>query len=153
MESKICRCPMPPLCHILQPAKSLSQQPFAVCKGDEIDWLCLGQAENTWPRTSQGESCKHLVVSIHGKSKFIHSHHPSLIYSNTRLWVQGDNTPKELRNSFTGKWACMLCQSKFFTCVAHHHMMVGHTHEDIGGGVKVKGWIIMWKFINLLNHF
>ena len=54
------------------------------------------------------------------------------MYANFRLWVQGDNTPKELRNSFTGKWACMMVQGRYFKGVSHHHMVVGHTHEDIG---------------------
>ena len=49
-----------------------------------------------------------------------------------RLWIQGDNTPKELKNGFIGKWACMMTQSGYFKSVSHHHMVVGHTHEDIG---------------------
>lgn len=51
-----------------------------------------------------------------------------------RLWVQADNAVKEIRNSFTGRWASLLVQSGFFNVVAHHHLMVGHTHEDIGAG-------------------
>ena len=39
---------------------------------------------------------------------------------------------KELRNSFTGKMACLLTSSKMFNVVGHHHLMVGHTHEDVG---------------------
>ena len=49
-----------------------------------------------------------------------------------RLWLQGDNCPKEVRNSFTGKWACLLSQANYFVGVSHHHLVVGHTHEDIG---------------------
>ncbi|CAL1126565.1 unnamed protein product [Cladocopium goreaui] len=49
------------------------------------------------------------------------------------LWLQGDNCPKEVRNSFTGKWGCLLAQANFFVGVSHHHMVVGHTHEDIDG--------------------
>ena len=49
-----------------------------------------------------------------------------------RLWIQGDNTPKELKNGFIGKWACMMTQSGYFKSVSHRHMVVGHTHEDIG---------------------
>ncbi len=52
-----------------------------------------------------------------------------------RLWLQGDNCPKEVRNSWTGKWACMLSQANYFVGVSHHHMVVGHTHEDIGAFV------------------
>ena len=50
-----------------------------------------------------------------------------------RCWIQGDNTVKELRHGYTGKWAAMMVQSGFFKVVSHHHMVVGHTHEDIDG--------------------
>lgn len=49
-----------------------------------------------------------------------------------RLWLQGDNTVKELRNSLTGKFACLLTSAGFFNVTSHHHLMVGHTHEDVG---------------------
>ena len=49
-----------------------------------------------------------------------------------RCWLQADNACKELRNSWTGKWASLLCQGKYFGNVSHHHLTVGHTHEDIG---------------------
>ena len=49
-----------------------------------------------------------------------------------RCWWQGDNTVKELRNSFTGKMASLLTSASYFNCVSHHHLMVGHTHEDVG---------------------
>ncbi|CAL1173955.1 unnamed protein product [Cladocopium goreaui] len=49
------------------------------------------------------------------------------------LWLQGDNCPKEVRNSFTGKWLCLLAQANYFVGGSHHHMVVGHTHEDIDG--------------------
>ena len=53
-------------------------------------------------------------------------------YLNMRYWLQGDNCPKEVRNSLTGKWLCLLSQAGYFVGASHHHMMVGHTHEDIG---------------------
>ena len=62
-----------------------------------------------------------------------------------RLWLQGDNTPKELRNSICGKWACMMCQARYFKSVSHHHMVVGHTHEDIGLGFAT--------WLNSINQF
>lgn len=49
-----------------------------------------------------------------------------------RLWLQGDNACKEVRNSWTGKWQCLLAQAKLFTCASHSHLQVGHTHEDVG---------------------
>lgn len=48
------------------------------------------------------------------------------------MWLQGDNCPKEVRNSFIGKWSCLLAQANYFVGASHHHMVVGHTHEDIG---------------------
>lgn len=59
--------------------------------------------------------------------------HASLI----RLWVQGDNACKEVRNSFTGRWMTLLCQAGYFTTASHMHMEVGHTHEDIGCGCEI----------------
>ena len=69
-----------------------------------------------------------------------------------RLWVQGDNACKELRNSYTGRWASLLCQSNYFMGVAHHHMMVGHTHEDIGAGVcpKLVCLFPQWTCVSVL---
>ena len=52
----------------------------------------------------------------------------------TRCWLQGDNACKEVRNSYTGRWACLMCQGSYFQTVSHHHLEVGHTHEDIGPG-------------------
>lgn len=50
------------------------------------------------------------------------------------MWLQGDNACKEVRNSFTGRWATLLCQANYFSATGHHHLEVGHTHEDIGRG-------------------
>ena len=57
-----------------------------------------------------------------------------------RLWLQGDNTVKELRNSFTGKLASLLTSFEFFNCVSHHHLVVGHTHEDVGFSALMESW-------------
>eukprot|EP00435_Cladocopium_sp_Y103_P069103 s569_g32.t1 len=51
----------------------------------------------------------------------------------SECWIQGDNACKEVRNSYTGRWASLMCQANFFTVCGHHHMVVGHTHEDIDG--------------------
>ena len=40
--------------------------------------------------------------------------------SSPRLWLQGDNAVKEVRNSYTGRWASLLSQGGWFTCVSHH---------------------------------
>ena len=53
--------------------------------------------------------------------------------SHPRIWLQGDNTVKEIRNAYSGKWASLLTQGRYARSVSHHHMVVGHTHEDIGG--------------------
>ena len=60
---------------------------------------------------------------------------PQTIYWNLRCWIQGDNACKEVRNSYTGRWASLMCQANFFSVCGHHHMVVGHTHEDIGSRV------------------
>ena len=66
---------------------------------------------------------------------------------NLRLWLQGDNCPKEVRNSFTGKWGCLLAQANYFVGVSHHHMVVGHTHEDIGSdSIKKTCCTMFWCF-------
>lgn len=54
------------------------------------------------------------------------------MFSFLRCWLQGDNCPKEVRNSFIGKWCAMMTQAQYFKCVSHAHLCVGHTHEDIG---------------------
>ena len=71
---------------------------------------------------------KQIVISLRGGT---HKDWIRII----RLWLQGDNCPKEVRNSWTGKWACMLSQANYFVGVSHHHMVVGRTHEDIGAFV------------------
>ena len=49
------------------------------------------------------------------------------------LWVQGDNTVKELKNSVTGRLCSMMQSLNFWDDCGHHHLPVGHTHEDIDG--------------------
>ena len=51
----------------------------------------------------------------------------------TRLWIQSDNTVKEVRNGNAGKLCSVLLQGQTFSCVSHNHLVVGHTHEDIDG--------------------
>ena len=70
-----------------------------------------------------------------------------------RLWLQGDNCPKEVRNSFTGKWACLLAQANYFVGAAHHHMVVGHTHEDIGGICRSWKIHIAWYTIYIYDIY
>ena len=73
-----------------------------------------------------------------------------LFGSMQRLWLQGDNACKEVRNSFTGRWCTLLTQASYFQSAGHHHMEVGHTHEDIGW------WFIKMhkKTINyIIHHF
>ena len=51
----------------------------------------------------------------------------------TRLWLQADNAPKELRSQYTAQILCLLTQSNYFSCGSHNHLRVGHTHEDVDG--------------------
>ena len=56
---------------------------------------------------------------------------------NLRLWLQGDNTPKELKNSFTSQLCCLLCQASTFRQCGHYHLEVGHTHEDVDNALSL----------------
>ena len=49
-----------------------------------------------------------------------------------RLWIQHDNTVKELKNGLSGALLAYLCSSNYFWETAHCCLPVGHTHEDIG---------------------
>lgn len=49
-----------------------------------------------------------------------------------RLWIQGDNAPKEVRNVAMAKWAIALVQGSYFKTVSECFLEVGHTHEDVG---------------------
>lgn len=57
-------------------------------------------------------------------------HHSLASTHLPRLWLQSDNTVKEIRNGNAGRFAAALTQGNVFTCVSHNHLIVGHTHED-----------------------
>lgn len=46
--------------------------------------------------------------------------------------MQSDNTVKEVKNGLSGTVMSTLVSSRFFDECGHHHLPVGHTHEDIG---------------------
>ena len=48
-----------------------------------------------------------------------------------RCWIQADNTVKEIRNGFVARLCSTLVQGGTFSCMAHNHLVVGHTHEDV----------------------
>ena len=48
------------------------------------------------------------------------------------VWLQCDNTVKELKNSITGRLMCSLISQGHIRECGHHHLEVGHTHEDCG---------------------
>ena len=49
-----------------------------------------------------------------------------------RLWVQGDNTVRELKNQLSGQLLSMMIVEGLINEGGHHHLPMGHTHEDIG---------------------
>ena len=53
------------------------------------------------------------------------------VYSPFRCWLQADNTVKEVRNGYVARLAATLVQGSTFSCMSHHHLVVGHTHEDV----------------------
>ena len=119
---------------------------LVTCQGDEVYRPLLGTAKGFQQGDAQGVSnlgfCFNFLLVV-SKLGF------KIQINTLRLWIQGDNTPKELRNSYTGKWACLLTQGKYFKSVAHHHMVVGHTHEDIGKGQRKKQcWNLEFKFFS-----
>ena len=48
-----------------------------------------------------------------------------------RLWVQSDNTVKEVRNQHGSKMMACMAQAGLWGVASCHHLQVGHTHEDI----------------------
>ena len=48
-----------------------------------------------------------------------------------RLWVQSDNTVKELRNQYGSKMLSCMTQAGLWGVASCHHLQVGHTHEDV----------------------
>lgn len=49
------------------------------------------------------------------------------------LWLQHDNTVKELKNGLSGNLLAGLVLSQYFDEAGQHMLPVGHTHEDIDG--------------------
>ena len=58
---------------------------------------------------------------------------PALIVGILRIWCQSDNTVKEVRNQFSAKLMCVLCQTGVCSTGGCYHLPVGHTHEDVDG--------------------
>jgi len=48
-----------------------------------------------------------------------------------RLWLQSDNTVKEIRNQHGSKMMASMTQAGLWGVASCHHLQVGHTHEDI----------------------
>ena len=53
------------------------------------------------------------------------------------MWLQSDNTVKELRNTFGSRMMSSLCQAQLFSSCSVNHLLVGHTHEDIDAWFSV----------------
>lgn len=52
-------------------------------------------------------------------------------YFVLRLWLQSDNTVKEVRNQHGSKMMACMAQAGLWGVASCHHLQVGHTHEDI----------------------
>ena len=48
-----------------------------------------------------------------------------------RLWLQSDNTVKEIRNQHGSKMMASMTQAGLWGVASCPHLQVGHTHEDI----------------------
>lgn len=52
---------------------------------------------------------------------------------HVRLWLQSDNTVKELRNQYGSRTLSSMVQCGIFSSSCMAHLRVGHTHEDVDG--------------------
>ena len=50
-----------------------------------------------------------------------------------RLYLQSDNTVKEIRNQYASRILTALMGGGVFSAVSINHLEVGHTHEDVDG--------------------
>ena len=59
------------------------------------------------------------------------------------LWLQADNTVKEVKNALSGLLLSVLLQRGILSEGGHHHLPVGHTHEDVGAlpAVVILGYV------------
>ena len=48
-----------------------------------------------------------------------------------RIWLQSENTVKEIRNTFSMRGLCSLMSHGTFRSAVQGHLAVGHTHEDV----------------------
>ena len=48
-----------------------------------------------------------------------------------RIWLQSDNTVKEIRNTYTARALCTLLNQQIFRVGTEAHLQKGHTHEDV----------------------
>ena len=47
------------------------------------------------------------------------------------MWLQSDNTVKEIRNTYTARALCTLLHQQVFRVATEAHLQKGHTHEGI----------------------
>ncbi|CAJ1352230.1 unnamed protein product, partial [Effrenium voratum] len=62
-----------------------------------------------------------------------HSARRSNLRVPSGLWIQSDNTVKEIKNSVSGLLCSYLASLGYFEDIGHYHLPKGHTHEDIDG--------------------
>ena len=55
------------------------------------------------------------------------------------LWIQHDNTVKELKNQLTGVMLSSLVQQNLYEEAGSYMLPVGHTHEDVGNFGAIQG--------------
>ena len=68
----------------------------------------------------------------------------SLSHAVLRLWLQHDNTVKELKNALSGCLLSYLCSGGYFWETCQACLPVGHTHEDIGACLQ---YAVLFAFI------
>ena len=53
--------------------------------------------------------------------------------------MQSDNTVKEVKNSVSAAMMSSLLVGDYFEEAGHHHLPVGHTHEDVDAFLSTAG--------------
>ena len=98
-------------------------------------WKKVALSHGRFLTSMQYSSCQNFVCILYGSplQRCPYFRIFQLFWNlNPRLWVQGDNTVKELKNQLSGQMISLLIAGGFMDEGGHHHLPMGHTHEDIG---------------------
>lgn len=94
-------------------------------------WIRCRAQSNPYPpeilgQQHEGRNSAVGILTAFGKKKQFDD-----VWIALRLWLQSDNTVKEIRNTYTARVLCTLLQQEVFRVCSECHLLKGHTHEDI----------------------